>query len=476
MSTEEERIARIVASFGEFAKISGSMETTRIVPNCEVVDAAPTGLTDYIIVENELGFNVPAVKVPDITYTNGDKVNLLYIEGTEPIAFQHGTISSTGGYPGALPLTTKGDIVTRDASQNIRLGIGSNGLALIADSNQTSGLKYGLPGIAVKNTSGATVNAGDVGYIDHAGEFKTTTTASDIVAWAVVDIGGANNTVISVLKRGRRLVNYTGSAPSQGQYLVTSTSIGLAQAQSFMSPAVFAVCMAAGSGGTVDAILLTNRELFLQTNAQFVYGTLTVSDSDFVATIATLPGGATLTYNNPTSGAEDSIEPWAALGTFNSKLVLHNTTRGTSLLISSVTIGTNTIVFTTNIPGAWQVGDTITCRSQTNTNTFLTTAYYYEFDLSGMTAKPGLAVALIMLSSIEDSSTTVSAKLSLHPFESFVSSKNFQSWTQLQNAIRFLADKIIPVSQNKFTMAWKASGSSTMTLFFQHIGWIVAAP
>lgn len=145
MSTEEEKINRILSILEEVTTLSGAQENTKIIPNCEVVDNSPAGLTNYVIVENELGYYIPALKAPDISYTNGDKVNLLFIKGTEPIAFQHGAASSTGGYPGTLPLTTKGDLVTRDASDNIRLAVGTDGEALVARASETSGLQWDYP-------------------------------------------------------------------------------------------------------------------------------------------------------------------------------------------------------------------------------------------------------------------------------------------------------------------------------------------
>ncbi|QDK39002.1 tail fiber domain-containing protein [Bdellovibrio sp. NC01] len=63
-----------------------------------------------------------------------------------PIA-NGGTGASTalGAINALSPLTTKGDILTRDATNNIRLAVGTNGQVLSADSSQASGLKWITP-------------------------------------------------------------------------------------------------------------------------------------------------------------------------------------------------------------------------------------------------------------------------------------------------------------------------------------------
>lgn len=334
--------------------------------------------------------------------------------------------------------------------------------------------------LKVKNTSGATANANDAGYINEAGEYKTTTTANLDVAWCVVITGGANNADIYVTRRGRVTVNYTGTAPSAGHYLVTSTVAGSALRQTTMRPEIFAICTAAGSGGTVEALLLTGRVLRPATDTHYIYGINAASDSDFVATIATYDGVQTLTYNAPSSGNENAIAYWTALDlAFNAKLVLHNTTRGNSALISSVTVGTNTIVLTagTASPPGWTVGDTITTRSQTNTQAWSGAAFFFDYDLSGWAAKPALAVAIEMDTSISDTSATVAALSGFHPYEAWVESKNTQRWSQAGAAnVRLIAPVTKEIINNRLCIAWDATGSGTVTVYGTLAGWIVAVP
>lgn len=103
---DEDRISELVGILNELAEVSGGFERTRIAPNLVVVDNVPTNLsTDYILIEDDEGFYIPAVKVPGVTYSIGDKVNVLFIKGTEPIAFQHGSASGGGGGGGGWPFT-----------------------------------------------------------------------------------------------------------------------------------------------------------------------------------------------------------------------------------------------------------------------------------------------------------------------------------------------------------------------------------
>lgn len=94
---EDSRIEEYISLFQELSELGGNAEKTSIFPNLEVIDSAPASLsTDYIIIKDDNGYYIPALKVPGLTYSDGDFVNVIFIKGTEPIAFQHGTSSSGG--------------------------------------------------------------------------------------------------------------------------------------------------------------------------------------------------------------------------------------------------------------------------------------------------------------------------------------------------------------------------------------------
>ncbi|WP_168196474.1 tail fiber domain-containing protein [Bdellovibrio sp. NC01] len=89
--------------------------------------------------------------------SNGAAIDLTSgVTNILPIA-NGGTGASTalGAFNALSPLTTKGDILTRDATNNIRLPVGTNGQVLSADSAQTSGLKWITPNAGtVTNVTG----------------------------------------------------------------------------------------------------------------------------------------------------------------------------------------------------------------------------------------------------------------------------------------------------------------------------------
>lgn len=321
----------------------------------------------------------------------------------------------------------------------------------------------------VTNSSGATAVAGEVGYLDEYGDYQTTIVQGNAtVSWCVVVEGGSNGATIKVQTRGRATVKYTGSAPSDGDFLITSTVAGSALAQSYCSPAIFARCLAAGSGGTVAVVLLTQRTKLRVESAEDLCRISAGSGSNFTGTINGTPSGATLVYTITGGTNEDNITP-ASAGEL-AKIVLHNTTRGDSVLIDSVDTGTNTITATANIPGTWANTDVITTRSQTNTDT-ISSMYFTDYDLSSADNDKisRLAVFITGFFSMSDVGT---AAAYYHPYETGAASKRY-AISSIAGA-RLMAE--IPIVDNKFCMSNNASGTGTCLWLIRAISCIVAAP
>jgi hypothetical protein len=325
----------------------------------------------------------------------------------------------------------------------------------------------------VKNTSGATASANDVGYIDEAGEYKTTTTAQLDAAWCVVIVGAANNSDVYVARRGRVTVAYTGAAPSTGDFLATSTSAGDSQQETAMRPEIFAVCVGNGAGGTVEALLLTGRTPIPLTDATYILNPAGgVSDSDWRTTINGAPAGAVVTYTAPlTSGAENVIDP---SGPNLGKLRLYNETRATYALILSVNTGANTVTVTdaADISG-WQNGDTITARSQTNTDEPTAGVVYYMDAEITSSIIPALTTKLSLEAFFLDTGGAGASGYA-HPWETFGTAKELIRRTQ--SAEGFYASYEMPLINRRFTVAWDASGSATFFTGISIAGVVVASP
>jgi hypothetical protein len=332
---------------------------------------------------------------------------------------------------------------------------------LWSDEN-SGGTGSGSSTLTIKNTSGATANDGDVGYINEAGEYKTTTTANAHLPWCAVVTGGANNADIEVATEGVVAINYAGSVPSAGHFLVTSTTAGKATRQATMRPEIMAVCLVAGVGSdgqVARALLLTDTRPIPVAHTNDIYRCDAVSTSNFVSTISGTPSGATLVYGVVSAGAENVLVPSSTSQI--AKMVLHNTSIGDSLLISNVNTGTNTITFTTNVPGTWANGHTITVRSQTNTANPLANTYYIDFELVTGNLN-ALTRAFTGLFALYDAANT--PELYIHPYEANSASKAQNYAVSVAAKVTSFNPDPIPILSNRFCMAWQTAGSGTTTV------------
>lgn len=233
----------------------------------------------------------------------------------------------------------------------------------------------------------------------------------------------------------------------KGGAQITASAISIVDAGGYYSgTSVESALQTAGAGRTT-----------LETNANNILNLGAASSSLLQMTIATLPGGATLTYN-VTSGNEDIINVISSseIG----KIVLHNTTRGTEALISSVDTATNTITLTANVPAGWATTDVITPESQTNTSTIAGGAGKFmdiELQSSGALNQPNIKMELYWIDS-----GAVGQQLSIHPYETNSNPKRKTKYTN--STTYFVGNVEIPFISNRFCVAFKASGTGTAGL------------
>jgi len=165
--------------------------------------------------------------------------------------------------------------------------------------------------------------------------------------------------------------------------------------------------------------------------------------SAFAGTIASLPGGAVLTYN-VSSGQEGAMVP--ALTTHLAKMRLYNTTRGNYALINNCVVATNTITLTANVPAGWANGDTITIASNTVSGGGFS---WVDMQItSGPTGKTQLFLYTIF------QGATAGDSVRMHPHETLATSKystpNYCQVAGVFNAV-FGIQKIV---SNVFSLAW----------------------
>lgn len=125
----------------------------------------------------------------------GATVTIVASATTGPIGAT-GATGATGPEGGTTTLTTKGDILTRDASALARQGVGTNGYFLKADSTQTTGLVWAtIPSVSI---------------LDDVGDVVITSAASnDILKWNGTN--WVNDSTLLPLKADLASPTFTGT-------------------------------------------------------------------------------------------------------------------------------------------------------------------------------------------------------------------------------------------------------------------------
>lgn len=344
----------------------------------------------------------------------------------------------------------------------------------------------GLPGVkrlgatairgdTVRNASGSTVTVGMPGYIDSSGGFKLAETDGYIDNWAVVLIGGADGSLITIARHGLVSIIVNDNC-AVGDWLKLSSDAGQAGViGDFVTPSAFAVVQAAnnaGAGGTCEALLMCNLAHVPITSDNNLISRSGVSDSEWSGTINGAVSGANVVYT--TVSGDEAILSLSA--TEIGLIVLHNTASGESAVILSCDTGTNTITVTDAADVAtWQNGDTITIRSQTNTDTAGTGVYFIDVYLTAEI--PLGASSLTLYTNVISDSGGTGPFTMIHPFEPGVAAKRkVTAGVVVAGVSHRGAEMSVNINNRRFCLAFNASGANTLA-FTLRIGEVfVKAP
>jgi len=244
----------------------------------QVVDSTWMGAGQKIFIEGAGYFDF----VSSTSSTNATVTNLGYTGNASPtdVIAALGKVSPGGvkgedgadGDPANIPLTTKGDILTRDATSEVRVAVGTDGKRLVADSGQASGMRYDKVdlslSIEVKNA--LAIGNGGTGQTTANPAFNAlspVTTRGDLIY--------RNATVNARLPLGAQyeVLQSNGTDPAYG--LVGVNNLSTQVGRTGVDPAMYREELASGTdGGTFTSGAWQTRPLNVETYDPGAIGSL----------------------------------------------------------------------------------------------------------------------------------------------------------------------------------------------------------
>jgi len=218
---------------------------------------------------------------------------------------------------------------------------------------------------------------------------------------------------------------------------------------------------AVASEQAVREVIDVHEHLTFSPDTNEIYRNNSCNASNFAGTIATLPGGAAITYTLVT-GNDDAMV--CASTTNNAKMRLHNTTRGNYARIISCVVATTTITFDANVPANWQIGDVITILSPT---LGFSAVSWVELEITtgALLNKNNCILTLLF-----KDTGTAPIQFRSQPYEGATPTKMHSWWTQVAN--QYIGSEFhLKITSNVICIGWAATGAGTATVILKQIGY-----
>lgn len=145
-----------------------------------------------------------------------DPPNVSTVTGTLPVANGGtGQTTAVAGFDALSPVTTKGDLIVKNATNNVRLAVGTDGQIPVADSTEAAGIKWANKGKSLVARYALTSNQ------------SVTDNTNTVIIWSLEDYNTIQSGMMN-LATGRLTLGRAG-------YLRCYTSFGIVNSVSIIS-------------------------------------------------------------------------------------------------------------------------------------------------------------------------------------------------------------------------------------------------